>query len=407
MNTNFSHSILHIDADAFFVSCEEARRPDLKNKVVVTGLERGVISALNYRAKALGLKRAMSIREAKKICPDLIFLPADYRTYILYSKRMYKIVRRFSSSLEEYSIDECFVDLSEFKEPDKIMYIIKDSLEKELGISFSLGLAGNKVLAKVASNFNKPAGLTIINLNNLSYYLKNIKIAQVWGIGQKTSQYLNKLNIITAFDFIQVKDIWVKNNLNKNIYEIYLELKGNKVLNVNFSKTNNYQSISKTKTFNPSSNSSSYIFSQLSKNIEEVCFKLRQHNLVTKKICFFLKKSDLTIDDYKFNLDFYTNNPKEILRYVNKFFPLVFKSKFFYRATGIFCLSLIQNTYFQDDLFSLISKENKIVDLYKKIDKISQRYGQATIFLASSLKAKQDLEVEEKALNIPYLGDCK
>ncbi|MCB1813923.1 MAG: hypothetical protein KDK04_19730 [Candidatus Competibacteraceae bacterium] len=105
-------AILHIDADAFFASCEQANNPSLRGKPVVTGKERGIASAVSYEAKALGIKRGMRIREIKKICPDAIHLPSDYETYSLYSQRVFAIVRRYTDRVEEYSIDECFAELT-------------------------------------------------------------------------------------------------------------------------------------------------------------------------------------------------------------------------------------------------------------------------------------------------------
>ena len=105
---SFPRAIVHIDGDAFFASCEQSRDPSLKGKPVITGKERGIAASLSYEAKALGVKRGMSLWEIKKICPDVIILPSDYETYSLLSKRLYSIVRRYTPTVEEYGIDECF-----------------------------------------------------------------------------------------------------------------------------------------------------------------------------------------------------------------------------------------------------------------------------------------------------------
>ncbi len=404
MNTNFAHSILHIDADSFFVSCEEARRPDLRGLPIATGYERGIISALNYKAKSYGLKRAIRIDEAKRLCPNLVVLSSDYRTYTLYSQRMFKIVARFCENIEEYSIDECFVDLSGFRDKKTLVYQIKKTLDKELGISFSLGLAPNKVLAKIASNWQKPNGLTIIDQNELDYYLKDLDLEKIWGIGSKTKELLNNLGIYTALNLAK-KDYDFIKQFAKPCREIWQELNGNLVYSLNLEKKLNYFSISKTKTFKKSSDYS-YIFSQLSKNLEEACFKLRNYNLVTKKIIIFLKSSDLQIYDYKFNLDFSTNNPLDIIDYIEKYLPIIFNNKLLYRSTGIFLLSLNQKVYQQNDLFGHLEKQEKFSQVFKRIDAISQKYGKASVFLASSFKARKDLEISSKSINIPYLGTC-
>ena len=110
--SSFPSPIIHIDCDAFFTSVEQALHPELKGKPVVTGKERGIVACASYEAKALGVKRPMRLWEAQKICPSLICLPSDYETYSLISKRMFEIIRRFTPTFEEYSIDEAFAELS-------------------------------------------------------------------------------------------------------------------------------------------------------------------------------------------------------------------------------------------------------------------------------------------------------
>jgi DNA polymerase-4/DNA polymerase V len=109
---SFNNAIVHIDGDSFFASCEIAKNPQLRGKPVITGKERGIVSSMSYEAKRLGVTRAMKLSDIKKICPDAIILPSDYETYSLYSKRMYEIVRRYTPDIEEYSIDECFANLT-------------------------------------------------------------------------------------------------------------------------------------------------------------------------------------------------------------------------------------------------------------------------------------------------------
>src|SRR5215813_13240299 len=175
---SFARAIVHIDADAFFASCEQAVNPTLKGKPVVTGKERGIASAVSYEAKARGVKRGMTIREIKALCPDAIHLPSDYETYSLFSQRMFAIVRRYTPEVEEYSIDECFCDLTGLRRPLRMSYRqmaerIKHELDTALGFTFSVGLAPNKVIAKIASKWQKPSGLTEIPGHSIHLFLKD------------------------------------------------------------------------------------------------------------------------------------------------------------------------------------------------------------------------------------------
>lgn len=407
---NYESSILHVDADAFFVSCEIASRPELKNKSVVVGQERGIVSALSYSAKAKGIRRGMRVKQVKEICKDTIFLSSDYEKYNLYSLRMNEIIKRFSFQIEEYSIDECFTDLKGLRNYFKMSYEdiarkIKENLELELGFSFSLGLGPNKLLAKIASNWQKPAGLTNIEKQNIDYYLKSLDIIDVWGIGPQTSAYLNKFKIFSALDLKNKQEYFIRNRFNKNIYEIWQELRGESVFKLNFERKNKSKSISKTKTFNPSSSSSSYIFSHLSKNTEEACFKLRQYDLATKKIIFFIKDVNLKCYAYEFKLKNKTNNPKEILKMIDKYFNLVFLKNKKYRATGVVLDNLLSNNLKQADLFGQYIEAEKISKIFVSFDKLNQKYGKNSLFLASSLKAIETKKNLNKNFKIPFLGE--
>jgi nucleotidyltransferase/DNA polymerase involved in DNA repair len=109
---SFSRAIVHIDGDAFFASCEQSRRPKLQGRPVVTGKERNIAASMSYEAKAAGVTRGMPLAEIRKICPDAVILPSDYETYSLLSKRFFAIVQRYTPDVEDYSIDECFADLT-------------------------------------------------------------------------------------------------------------------------------------------------------------------------------------------------------------------------------------------------------------------------------------------------------
>src|SRR5713101_5340786 len=241
----FPRAILHIDGDAFFASCEQSRDPALKGKPVITGKERGIVASMSYEAKARGVTRAMRLFEVKKICPEAIMLPSDYETYSLLSKRFFSIVRRYTPDVEEYSIDECFADLTGLRRPLGMKYIaiaqkIKQELDAALGFTFSVGLAPNKVIAKIASKWKKPSGLTAIQARDIHLYLQALPLEKVWGIGPQTSAYLRKCGMRTALDFARRNDAWVRKYLTKPHYEIWQELNGNSVLELELEAKTSY-----------------------------------------------------------------------------------------------------------------------------------------------------------------------
>ena len=188
--SSWPQAILHVDADAFFASCEQSLHPELKGRPVITGKERGIVAAASYEAKDRGVKRGMRLFEVKKVCPDAVILPSDYESYGLFSMRMFEILRRFSPDVEEYSIDEAFVDLTGLRRSfhgsyGMIAKKIQDTIQTELDLSVSIGVSLSKVLAKIGSKHNKPHGLAIIPGREIHTYLEKLPIESVWGTSVK------------------------------------------------------------------------------------------------------------------------------------------------------------------------------------------------------------------------------
>jgi DNA polymerase-4/DNA polymerase V len=365
----------------------------------VTGKERGIASSLSYEAKAKGVKRGMVISEIRRLCPDVVILPSDYETYSIFSKRMYNIVRRYTSDVEEYSIDECFADLTGLRRSLKMTYEemaenIKKELDGELGITFSVGLAPNKVLAKLASKWKKPSGLTVIGSNEIEKFTREVPVGKIWGIGGATSAYLNKNGIVTALDFANKNITWVEEHLAKPFVEIWHELRGDFIYNLNTEDKHDYQSISKTKTFTPATSDRRFIYSQLSKNVENACIKARRHGLASKRLYFFLKTQDFRYDGLELDLLHMTSAPQEILSEINNKFDRVYRKNVLYRATGVVLMDLKDCNNSQLDLFCGSEKIDKWRDIYAQVDKIDEKFGKHSVFLGSSLRALSGQQYE-------------
>ena len=385
---------MHIDGDSFFAACEVAKNPLLRGKVVITGSERGIVSACTYEGKARGVKRGMRMFEVRKLCPDAIILPSDYETYSLYSRRMYDIVRRFTPSVEEYSIDECFAEITGLRRLHHRSYAdiakkIKHELCSELGITFSVGLSVTKTLAKIGSKWHKPNGLTVIPLRDVQKFLTQTKTEAVWGIGANTSAHLARYGITTALQFIQKDEEWISKRFTKPTQETWKELRGEIVYELDTVGKQSYTSIQKTKTFTPPSKDSRYIYSQLSKNIENACIKARRWNLTTRKVHFFLKTQDFRFHGIELTLPYDTNIPQDILREVERVFMRVWKKGVEYRATGVTLLSLEEQVCSQLDLFGVVDESIKMREAFRSVDQVSQKYGKHTLYLASSALARQ------------------
>ncbi|MEK6651960.1 MAG: DNA polymerase IV [Nitrospirota bacterium] len=195
--------ILHIDMDAFFAAVEQKRHPELIGKPVVIGgsgdpTQRGVVSTASYEARKFGIHSALPLRTAYKLCPEAVFLPVDYEEYSRVSGEVKNILREFSPVMEDVGIDEAFLDISESAESsEEISKKIKEKIKAELDITCSIGIAPNKLLAKIASDLKKPDGLTIINEGDVEKIIWPLVVRKLWGVGPKTEAYLKSININT------------------------------------------------------------------------------------------------------------------------------------------------------------------------------------------------------------------
>jgi DNA polymerase-4 len=192
--------------DAFFSAVEEKRRPELTGKPVVVGGEgdptkRGVVSTASYEARKFGIHSAMPLKTAYKLCPDAIFLPVDYEEYSRISEEVKAILREFSPIIEDVGIDEAFLDISSIDKPsEEIGWKIKKRIKDETRLTCSIGIAPNKLLAKMASDMQKPDGLTIIVEDDIKGRIWPLSVRKLWGVGPKTEAYLKEMGIQTVGD---------------------------------------------------------------------------------------------------------------------------------------------------------------------------------------------------------------
>ena len=386
---SWPRAIVHLDGDAFFTSCEEAIHPDLKGKALITGGERGIVACASYPAKKMGIKRGVPLHEARKICPGLIILPSDYETYSLFSRRMFDIMRRFTPDVEEYSIDEAFADITGMRRAlhssyEEIALKMKKEVERDLGITVSVGLSITKVLAKIGSKHLKPAGMTVIKGRDIAQYLCDLPVDKVWGIGPATTNYLAKLGIRTALAFAQLPENMVLKKFTKPTVEVWQELRGVSVYPVSTEEKSSYASISKTKTFAPPTSNAEYLFAHLMRNMESACIKARRYSLAPNKIVIFLKKNDFDTVGSEAKLSRPCAFPLEFSDVIHDLFDSCYCSKDIYRATGAVLLNLEPDTNIQYSLFDNPLHAEKVRELYNAADELGQKFGKHTLHLGSS-----------------------
>jgi len=206
-------AIVHLDLDAFFAAVEVLDNPDLAGKPVLVGgrpEERGVVAAASYPARAFGARSAMPMHQALKLCPDAIVLPPRHGRYREYSRRVMAILHQASPLVEQMSIDEAYLDLTDqiaaWDAGVELARRLQARVREEVGLSASLGVATNKLVAKVASDRDKPGGLTVVRPGEEAAFLSPLPVRVLWGVGPVTAGKLAEMGVTTVGELAKMSE---------------------------------------------------------------------------------------------------------------------------------------------------------------------------------------------------------
>ncbi|MGD2179206.1 MAG: DNA polymerase IV, partial [Anaerolineae bacterium] len=206
-------AILHLDLDAFYAAVEMLENPALTGKPILVGgrpESRGVVATASYCARAYGIHSAMSMYRAVRLCPDAIVLPPRFDLYREYSRRVMGILRDTTPMLERVSIDEAYLELTErvneWREAARIARRLQEQVRGEVGLSASLGVATNKLVAKVASDYDKPGGLTVVRPGEEASFLAPLRVQVIWGVGPVTAEKLAQMGVKTVGDLARLSE---------------------------------------------------------------------------------------------------------------------------------------------------------------------------------------------------------
>jgi DNA polymerase-4 len=214
-----NRTILHVDLDAFFAAVEQRDNPSLRGKPVVVGgggpNDRGVVSTASYEARVYGIRSAMPLRTAGALCPHAIFVPVDGKKYSRASREVMDILGRFTPQVEQLSIDEAFLDVTGteglFGSGEEIGRQLKEAVRSEVQLTISVGVASNRLIAKVASDLRKPDGLVVVPPGTEAEFLDPLPIERLWGVGARTRQALADYEIKTIGDLARLpSDVLVR-----------------------------------------------------------------------------------------------------------------------------------------------------------------------------------------------------
>lgn len=387
---SYPRAIVHLDGDAFFTSVEQAMVPALKGRPVVTGKERGIIACASYEAKALGIARGMPLFDAKRICPELVILPSDYETYGIYSRRMFNIMRRFTPVVEEYSIDEAFADLTGLRRLYHTSYEdvarkMQGEIQRELGLTVSVGLAPTKSLAKLCSKFRKPEGFMPLEGTEIHRFLPQIALGKVWGFGPNTVNLLEKQGLRTAYDYVLRPEGWAGKLLGKVGREIWHELRGNAVYPLTTEPQAPKATIVKSKTFTPPSADRAFVYAQLVRNVEAAFARARHHRVRPRLVGVVLRRQDFRHDGLEATLSRPTAVTLEVLPLIRELFDRVYAGGVEYRATLVALGALDNDNGEQFDLFDDRVRIDTLQRAEAAVDAVNEQFGRYTVRSAASL----------------------
>jgi DNA polymerase-4/DNA polymerase V len=320
---------------------------------------------------------------------------------------MFEILRRFSPDVEEYSIDEAFVDLTglrgSFHGPYEIIAgQMQEAVERELGITVSVGVSLSKVLAKIGSKHRKPHGLTVMPGRDIHLYLTRLPVESVWGIGPNTAAFLKKFGIVTALQFARKDEQFVVKHLSKPYQEIWHELNGRSVYPVTTESKSGYQSISKAKTFTPPSSDESFIFAQLSKNLENACIKARRYMLAATRLILFLRTQEFRDTGIEMKLSSPSAYPSDLYGLLKEGFKHVYRLSDSYRQTGVVLAGLVRSDSIQHTLFDDTARIEKMARVYSAVDQLSEKFGKYTVHHGASLPTKLQAQHEGERGDVPH-----
>ena len=384
-----------IDCNSFYVSCERLFNPKIRRKpVVVLSNNDGCIISRSNEAKALGIKMGEPYFKAKDIIlkNKVEVFSSNYSLYGDLSRRVMRTLKRFNSEIEVYSIDEAFLDLSNFpdSEVEKVGKEIRETVLQWTGIPTSIGIANTKTLSKVANHIakKKQSGVTsLIGIENLDPILEKVEINDVWGVGRQLTKFYQKHGIYNAKQLKNKSNTWIKKSSNVLSSRTAMELRGISCIGLETTTTKR-----KSCVVSRSFGKRIETFQELKEAVANYCLnaseKIRSESLVAKAITVFVRTSP-----FQRNFGYYsnaktvdfpiaTNNSIETVKTAVSILESIFKNGYRYQKAGVM-LTGLSNASDKTNLFTS-EKDEKINSLMRSIDNTNHRYGRSTLSVASA-----------------------
>ena len=340
-----SRVILHLDLDAFFCAVEEIKDPDLRGKAFAVGgspTGRGVVTSASYPARKQGIHSAMPMAQAVQLCPNLIIVSVDHRSYRHYSKKVMACLAALSPQIEQISIDEAFLNITELgSSPRAIGLQLQSTILEELDLPNSVGIAGNKLVAKIATDVGKraaagdrpPNAITVVPPGEEANFLAPLPVDMLWGVGPKTKERLEGINIHTIGDLAAYSVIELSRTFGKHGYDLSRRAQG--IDQRDIVTKRGVKSVSNELTFREDIRRKSDVLKSINKLSKKVAQRLSSKNLKGKTIQIKLRWSDFTTLTRQKTLPKTTNDTSAIQRTASSLLDQVWEEGRLVRLIGV------------------------------------------------------------------------
>ena len=375
-----NRAISHMDLDTFFVSCERLKNSDLVGKpLIIGGGDRGVVASCSYETRYFGVRSAMPIKMALRLCPEAKVIRGDMEMYSNMSHTVTEIIQEKVPVLEKASIDEFYLDLSGI---DKFFGCyqwtteIAEAVRKNTGLPISFALSTNKTVSKIGTGESKPIGKLEIPEQKIRAFLNPLSVKKIPMVGNVTFQLLSRLGVRNIQTLSEMPVDVLHRLIGKNGQELWKKANGiDETPVVPYSER---KSISKENTFSQDTIDINGIKSILSGMVEQLCFQLRQEKWLTSTVVVKIRYSNFDTETKQYRIP-YTSSDHTLLRYALELFEKVYHRRMRIRLVGVKFTGLVHGCH----QMNLFEDTEELISLYQTMDKIKMRFGSDSVGRAS------------------------
>jgi DNA polymerase IV (DinB-like DNA polymerase) len=335
--------IFHMDMDHFYTAVEEREHPEYKGKPVVVGADpkegkgRGVVSTSNYEARKASVRSGMPISRAWKLCPEAIYLPPNFPLYIKVSNEIMDIARKYADKFEQWGIDEAFLDVSarvkDYAEAEALAKQIKREIHEKEHLTCSIGIGPNKLIAKIASDYQKPDGLTVVREGEAEAFLAPLPVRKLLWVGRKTEAKLKEMGINTISDLARYDPTVLAEKFGVMGTQMHLMARG--IDRSEVEARTEVKSISHETTFEEDTADADTVLRTLAALSEEVCREVLNQNLFFKTVTVKLRYENFETHTRSKTLAFMTNRSQDLKKTAKELLQTYLRSDRKVRLIGV------------------------------------------------------------------------